>query len=129
MRSDKPDFSEFFLIVDLRYQTISIVYDLKPRPVIFNHLRSRKISKDVLPAIPLSLLHNIFPRGQAFPRISMLFSKLIQPVQINDNHRLRFWYRKLPKIERRRGQMYKEVGNLPSSLFDTLHSRKQLDPM
>jgi hypothetical protein len=31
MRSDKPDFSELFLIMDVGYHAIPIVHDLKPR--------------------------------------------------------------------------------------------------
>ena len=87
MRSDKSDFRKFFFIVDLCYQAVRIVHDLKPCPIIFDHLRPRKISKNILPAIPLGLLYNIFPCGHALPCIRTFLSELVQPVQIKDNHR------------------------------------------
>jgi hypothetical protein len=66
MRPDKSDFCELFFIMDMRDQSISIVNNLESRPVIFDHLRPREISEDILLVFPLGFLHNIFPCGQAY---------------------------------------------------------------
>jgi hypothetical protein len=70
----------------MSYQAVRIMHNLESRAVIFNHLRPWEIGKNILPIVPMGPLHDIFPCGQTLSRIGMLLSKLIQAVQINDNH-------------------------------------------